>query len=116
MNKPGLGGGMKRGSGRGRRLDFLPSSSRSPSLLPFCSELSDNEFLRERLRVTMTEGLWSERLKSWGFKGLWGQVEASAESSLSGEEGSSLRTGTDTGMTRGRRLSSRGRLVFIPPV
>ncbi|KAF3845183.1 hypothetical protein F7725_008346, partial [Dissostichus mawsoni] len=63
----------------------------------------------------MTEGLWSERPKSWGFKGLGGQVEASAESSLSGEEGSCLRTGTDTGMTRGRRLSSRGRLVFIPP-
>lgn len=37
MNKPGLGGGMKRGSGRGRRLDFLPSSSFSPSVPPFCA-------------------------------------------------------------------------------
>lgn len=35
MNKPGLGGGMKRGSGLGRRLDFLPSSSFSPSVPPF---------------------------------------------------------------------------------
>lgn len=30
MNGLGLGGGMKRGSGRGRLLDFLPSSSPSP--------------------------------------------------------------------------------------
>lgn len=35
MNRPGLGGGMKRGSGRGRLLDFLPSSSFSPSVPPF---------------------------------------------------------------------------------
>lgn len=35
MNRPGLGGGMKRGSGRGRLLDFLPSSSFSPSGPPF---------------------------------------------------------------------------------
>lgn len=114
MNKPGLGGGMKRGSGLGRRLDFLPSSSFSPSVPPFCSELSVKEFLRERRRVTMTEGLWSARPRSWGFEGLGGQLEARAASSLSGEEGSCLRTGTDTGMTRGRRLSSRGRLAFRP--
>lgn len=38
MNKPGLGGGMKRGSGRGRLLDFLPSSSFSPSVPPFWGE------------------------------------------------------------------------------
>lgn len=40
MNKPGLGGGMKRGSGRGRRLDFLPSSSLSPSAPPFWRNIS----------------------------------------------------------------------------
>lgn len=114
MNKPGLGGGMKRGSGRGRRLDFLPSSSFSPSVPPFCSELSDKEFLSERLLVTMTEGLWSAWPRSWGFEALGGQLEARAASSLSGEEGSCLRTGTDTGMTSGRRLSSRWRLAFRP--
>lgn len=79
-----------------------------------CSELSDREFLSERLRVTMTEGLWSARPRSWGFEGLGGQLEARAASSLSGEEGSCLRTGTDTGMTSGTRLSSRGRLAFRP--
>lgn len=81
---------------------------------PTCSELSDKEFLSERLRVTMTEGLWSSRPSSSGFKGLWAQLEARFPSSLSGEEGSCLRTGTDTGMTSGRRLSSRGRLAFKP--
>lgn len=35
MNMLGLGGGMKSGSGRGLRLDFLPSSSFSPSVPPF---------------------------------------------------------------------------------
>lgn len=69
MNK-GLGGGMKRGSGRGRRLDFLPSSSFSPSAPSFCSALSDKEFLSERLRVTMTEGLWSACPRSWEFEDL----------------------------------------------
>lgn len=61
MNIAGLGGGINKGSGLGRRLDFLASSSFSPSVPPFCSELSDNEFRSERLRVTMTEGLWSAR-------------------------------------------------------
>lgn len=79
-----------------------------------CSELSDKGFLSERLRVTMTEGLWSARFR--GFEGLWGQSEARAASSLSGEEGSCRRTGTDTGMTSGKRLSSRGRLALRPPV
>lgn len=78
------------------------------------SEFSDKEFLSERLRVTMTEGLWSSRPTSWGFEGLGGQLEARDASSLSGEEGSCRRTGTDTGMTSGRRLSSRGRLPFRP--
>lgn len=94
-------------------MDFLPSSSFSPSTPSICSELSD-EFLSERLRVTMTEGLWSARLRSWGFECLGGQLEARAVSSLLGDEGSCLRTGTDTGMTSGRRLSSRGRFAFIP--
>lgn len=105
---------MKRGSGRGRRLDFLPSSSFSPSVPSFCSELSDKEFLSERLRVTMTDGLWSARPTSWGLEGLGGQLDARTASSLSGDDGSCLRTGTDTGMTSGRRVSSRGRLAFIP--
>ena len=82
--------------------------------VPTCSELSDKEFLSERLRVTMTEGLWSARPISWGFEGLGGQLEARVASSLSGEDGSCRRTGTDTGMTSGRRLSSRGRLGFRP--
>ena len=81
---------------------------------PTCSALSDKEFLSERLRVTMTEGWWSARPRSWGLEGLGGQPEARAASSLSGDEGSCLRTGTDTGMTSGRRLSSRCRLAFRP--
>lgn len=81
------------------------------SLVPLvrtCSELSESEFLSERLRVTMTEGLWSARPRS-----RWVQVAPSAGSSRFGED-SSLRTGTDTGITRGTRLSSRGLLVFKP--
>lgn len=60
----------------------------------------------------MTEGLWSSRPSSWGLERREGQPEAGAASSLSGEEGSCRRTGTDTGMTSGTRLSSRGRLLF----
>lgn len=81
---------------------------------PTWSGLSDSEFLSERLRVTMTEGLWLSRPASSGLAGLETQLEAAPNSSLSGEEGSCLRTGTDTGMMRGRRLSSRARLAPGP--
>lgn len=64
--------------------------------------------------MTMTEGLWLSRPGSWGFESLGAQIESTDASSLSGEEGSGLRTGTDTGMTSGRRLSSRGCLAFTP--
>lgn len=115
-----MGGGMKRGSGRGRRLDFLPSSSSSfpPWVPPFCPELSVREFLSDRRRVTMTEGLRSMLVMSWSV-GRCGQPVPRIECSLSGEDederGSGLRTGTDTGMTRGIMLSSRGRLALWPP-
>lgn len=62
----------------------------------------------------MTEGLWSSRPGSWWFEGLGAQLEAGPKSSLSGEDGSCLRTGTDTGMMRGRRPSSRARLPLTP--
>lgn len=62
----------------------------------------------------MTEGLWSSRPGSWWLEGLGAQLEAGSKSSLSGEEGSCLRTGTDTGMMRGRRPSSRARLALRP--
>lgn len=106
MNTEGLGGGMKRGSGRGRRLDFFRSSSLSPS--PFCSVFSDREFLSDRRRVTITEGLWSVLVWS-----LWIQAETRPGSSLDGEA-SSLRTGTETGITRGTRVSSRERFTCSP--
>lgn len=64
--------------------------------------------------MTMTEGLWLSRPGSSGLGGLETQLEAGTSSSLSGEEGSCLRTGTDTGMMRGRRLSSRARLAPRP--
>lgn len=65
--------------------------------------------------MTMTEGLWVSRPGSWGSEVLGAQLEAGPRSSLSGEEdGSCLRTGTDTGMMRGRRLSSRARLAPGP--
>lgn len=62
----------------------------------------------------MTEGLWLSGPGSSGFEGLESQLEAGPKSSLSGEEGSCLRTGTDTGMMRGRKLSSRARLAPRP--
>lgn len=64
--------------------------------------------------MTMTEGLWLSGPGSSGFGGLGTQLEAGPKSSLSGEEASCLRTGTDTGMMRGRRLSSRARLAPGP--
>lgn len=71
-------------------------------------ELSDTELRSERRRVTMTEGLWSGR--SLGRSGQLAEREAC---SLSGESASVCRTGTDTGMTSGTRLSSLARLA--PP-
>lgn len=59
----------------------------------------------------MTDGLW---LSQPGSEGLESQLEAGPNSSLSGEEGSCLRTGTDTGMMRGRRPSSRACLAPSP--
>lgn len=62
--------------------------------------------------MTMTEALWLSRPASSGWEGLEeSQLEAGPRSSLSGEDGSCLRTGTDTGMMRGSRLSSRARLA-----
>lgn len=89
------------------------------ALAPTCPELSDREFLRDRLRVTMTEGLPSILVTSWRVKDLCGRPVSGVECSPSGEDedegGSGLRTGTDTGMTRGIMLSSRGRLALWPP-
>lgn len=95
-------------------LSKYPDRSGIIAGAPTWSGLSDSEFLRERLRVTMTEGLWLSRPGSSGCPGLETQLEAGPASSLSGEEGSCLRTGTDTGMMSGRRLSSRARLAPRP--
>lgn len=58
MKVPSLGGGIKSGSGRGRRLALadLLSASLPLSAPPFWPVLSDGEFLSERRRVTITEG------------------------------------------------------------
>lgn len=76
-------------------------------------ELSDTELRSERRRVTMTEGLWSVR---FGSLGLWGQLAEREVCSWSKDVGSACRTGTDTGITRGTRLSSLARLALKPSI
>lgn len=76
-------------------------------------ELSDRELRSERRRVTMTEGLWSVR---FGSLCLWGQLDDREVCSWSKKAGSARRTGTDTGITRGTRLSSRTRLALKPSI
>lgn len=76
-------------------------------------ELSDRELRSERRRVTMTEGLWSVR---FGSLGRWGQLAEREVCSWSKKVGSARRTGTDTGITRGTRLSSRTRLALKPSI
>lgn len=66
--------------------------------------------------MTITDGLWSRRPRSWGLAGPRVQLGARAASFCPGDDGSCFRTGTDTGMTRGKRLSSLGHFVFMPSV
>ena len=62
----------------------------------------------------MTEGLCSWWAGPSAPEGLGGHGPDGSACSRSGEGWSGLRTGTDTGITRGSRLSSRGRLAPAP--
>lgn len=76
-------------------------------------ELSDRELRSDLRRVTMTEGLWSVRFRSLRR---WGQLADKEVCSWSNEVGSARRTGTDTGITSGTRLSSLTRLALKPSI